>query len=250
MAAYNFPHMPRTALLLASVLFLLAWSPPPPKVQITDVLPSLGRPEGGEWIAIAGRGFRAPARVFFDVGAEWPVEGFVASVSDQRIEAITPAILLDEGQQYRVAEIFVEVDGTRVKAPRTFLYEKRILQPSILASVPSGGRAGTVVSIFGEAFQPPVQVLFGNREGRVYRVDRDRIVVEAPVMPQPCAQNVAVTVRNILSGTSFTLPDAFRYAASPRCGAPRRGIIKPPRAESAASAAEASTVTRNARTND
>ena len=218
--------MHRRALLLVSVLLLLAWSPPPPKLQIADVLPALGRPEGGDLIVITGTGFRAPVRVFFDVGAEWPVEGFVVAASEHRMEILTPPILLDAEQQYRVAELVVEADGLRAKAPKPFLYEKRNLQPSILAATPAKGRAGTIVAIFGDAFQPPVQVLFGNREARVYRVHRDQILVEAPAMPQPCAEHVAITVRNIQSQTSVTLPDAFRYAASPRCGAGRRGIIK------------------------
>ena len=235
-----------TVLAIAIAAPAAAWTPVPPpwKPTITDVSPPVGRPHGGQVVRLTGTGLRPPVRVFFLLGGGEPVEAFVVELSDRHVTLITPAVAFAEGEQYRVAEIEVESDGVRVKAPKTFLYENELLRPEILASVPTSGRVGTRVTLLGDAFQAPVQVLFGSQEARVLSVTRNEIVVEAP---EGCG-TVDITVRNIGSGTESTTARAFRYFTSPRCG--RRGMTKPPRAESAASTADESVVTRKARTND
>jgi hypothetical protein len=108
----------------------------------------------------------------------------------------------------------VESDGKRAKAPNVFIFENEIQRPKIIIVTPNSGptSGGTRVTIVGEGFQAPVQVLFGTDEARVLNVERDRMVVETPSASD--LGPVRVLVRNINSQTEYELDAGFRYLAA------------------------------------
>jgi hypothetical protein len=205
------------ALVLAVVI---AWTPPPMTLDVTAITPSIGRPQGGEVLRIQGRGFRPPVRVFFDVGGAFAIESAVISVSDTTIDLVSPPIAFAPGEQQRKAGVIVVAYAgmpaeLRTRVEDGFTYRNEILEPKLLTASPNRGPiiGGTRVSIFGEGFQAPVQVLFDDVEARVLQVDYGQIVVETPAMPAP--RIATLTVRNIGSQTASELRHAYRYQSLP-----------------------------------
>jgi hypothetical protein len=213
-----------------TVTFRASTVPPVPPVTtptIESITPSIGRPQGGETIRIVGRNFKAPVRVLFDTGAALPVEAFVVSVTDTVIEVLTPAVNLGSGQELPVDVIVITQAGTateaRVERATGFTFRNDQLTPVINTASPNSGpvTGGTRVTIFGEGFQAPVQVLFGTAEARVVNVDFSQIIVEAPTArdTSPDGSGVVVgpvdiTVRNINSGTEDSMAGGFAYKAA------------------------------------
>lgn len=203
--------------------------PPPVSTTptITSVTPSIGRPSGGETIIITGTNFNAPVRVLFDVGGARPVEAFVVSATENTIEVVTPRVDLGAGQQLPSDIIVITRAGTaeeqRVEASGAFTFRNETLTPRVATATPNSGpvTGGTIVTIFGDGFQAPVQVLFGSAEARVIRVDFSEIQVEAPSARDTSPDGsgtvtgpVPITVRNISSQTTTTLADGFRYVSA------------------------------------
>ena len=201
---------------------------PPPSTAptIISVTPNVGRPAGGETIRITGTNFTAPVRVLFDVGTGAPVEGFVVNRTDTTIDVITPAVNLGAGQQLisRIIVITAAGSATEQRAEITagFTYRNEQLTPDIHTVTPNSSsiEGGTRVSILGEGFQAPVQVLFGSAEARVIEARFSEIIVEAPAArdTNPNGSGVVtgpvpVTVRNINSNTQATVTDRFRYVS-------------------------------------
>jgi hypothetical protein len=200
--------------------------PPPPNTapSITSVTPAIGRPAGGETIRITGTNFRVPVRVLFDTGAALPVEATVTAVTPTTIDVITPGVNVVTGQEL-IADIIVLTEaGTaaeqRVELEDAFTYRNEQLTPHISTATPNSGgvSGGTIVTIFGDGFQAPVQVLFGAAEARVISVDFAKILVEAPAGRDTSDDGsgtvtgfVPIVVRNINSQTEATLGNAFRY---------------------------------------
>jgi hypothetical protein len=201
-------------------------TPPPPNTTptISRVEPAIGRPAGGETIRIIGTNFRTPVRVLFDTGAALAVEATVVSVTPTVIEVITPGVNVITGQEL-VADIIVLTEaGTaaeqRVELTDAFTYRNESLTPRISTATPNSGpvTGGTTVTIFGDGFQAPVQVLFGAAEARVISVDFSKILVEAPAGRDTSDDGsgavtgpVPIIVRNINSQTEDALDAGFRY---------------------------------------
>jgi hypothetical protein len=189
--------------------------------SIESVTPSIGRPEGGELVRISGRRFTPPVRVLFDVGAAHPIEGFVASVSEQQnsMDVFTPAVLLQGKQRLQATvRVIVNAGGThemKVDAERAFTFQKSELSPSILTVSPNQApvTGGQRMTIFGEGFQMPVAVYIEQqgerRECRVLQVDYSQIIVEVP--PARHTGWADVVVLNIISGLQARLSNALRY---------------------------------------
>lgn len=201
--------------------------PPPTTPSIESITPSIGRPQGGETIRIVGKNFKSPVRVLFDTGAALPVEAFVVSATDTVIEVLTPAVNLGSGQELPVDVVVITQAGTateaRVERADGFTFRNEQLIPVINTASPNSGpvTGGTRVTIFGEGFQAPVQVLFDTAEARVINVDFSQIIVEAPTARDTSPDGsgavtgpVDITVRNIQSGTSDTMTDGFLYKAA------------------------------------
>jgi hypothetical protein len=200
--------------------------PPDRKPTITEVTPVVGRPAGGERITIIGTNFRPPVRVLFDIGAPLPVEVLVESVSadGKQIVVYSPSVNIGTGQELIADIILINEVGTpnefRIEREDAFTYRNEVLVPNISTATPNSGpvTGGTIVSILGDGFQAPVQVLFGSAEARVIKVDFGVITVEAPqgsdTSPDgsgPVTGPVTITVRNIHSNEVDTLADGFRY---------------------------------------
>ena len=203
--------------------------PPGTTPTISSITPAIGRPAGGETIRITGTNFIGPVRVLFDVGGAAPVEGFVVSRTDTQIEVITPAVNLGAGQQLVSRVIVITQAGStneqRVDAATGFTFRNEALTPRVSTATPNSGPVlgGTRVSIVGDGFQAPVQVLFGAAEARIVQVNFSEIVVEAPAArdTSPGGSDtvtgpVDITVVNINSQTRTTLAGGFRYTAALR----------------------------------
>jgi hypothetical protein len=203
--------------------------PPPPNTTptITSVSPTIGRPQGGEVIRLTGTNFAAPVRVLFNTGGPLPVEASVQSVSPTLIEVITPPVNLGAGQQL-IADIIVltkagSASEQRVEAGDAFTFRNEQLIPRISTITPNSGpvTGGTRVTIFGDGFQEPVQVLFNTAEAKVLNVQFDRINVETPAARDtdpngqgPVTGPVTVLVRNINSQTETSMGAGFHYKAA------------------------------------
>jgi hypothetical protein len=213
-----------------TVTFRAATVPPIPPVtapSIESITPAIGRPQGGEVIRIIGKNFKAPVRVLFDTGGALPLEAFVVSVSDTVIEVVSPAVNLGTGQQLAADITVITQAGTAtevvVERADGFTYRNEQLTPVIHTASPNSGpvTGGTIVTVFGEGFQAPVQVLFGSAEARVINVDFGQIIVEAPTARDTSDDGsgvvtgpVPITVRNITSGTAASMDAGFSYKAA------------------------------------
>jgi hypothetical protein len=200
-------------------------TPPPSTVPtITAVSPLIGRPAGGQTIHITGTNFKTPLRVLFGIGTASPVEGFVVNATDTGIDVVTPAINLGAGQQL-VADVTVitqagSTQEQRVSKTGAFTFRNDTLTPRVSTATPNSGPVvgGTRVTIVGDGFQSPVQVLFGTAEARVITVNFAEIIVESPAARDTSANGsgavtgaVDITVRNINSQTAVTLSSGFNY---------------------------------------
>jgi len=198
---------------------------PKPVPTITSISPAAGNPGGGEPVTITGTNFTAPVKVFFDFGAgTTPKEVFIVSATDTQIIVTTPPVDLGTGQT-KNATIFVLTEvGTanqqRATAPAPFVYQAEVLTPSITTLSPASGpiEGGTSVTIYGDAFQAPVQVFFGSAEAQVTKIEFKQITVISPTARDTNPNGsgtvtgpVTVKVINILSNKSATLAEGFRY---------------------------------------
>jgi hypothetical protein len=203
--------------------------PPPPNTApaITAITPAIGTPAGGQRILITGRNFREPVRVLFNTGGPLPVEAFVVSRTDTSIEVLTPGVNLGAGQQLISDIIVITQAGSateqRAELADAFTFRNEQLTPRVSTASPNSGpvTGGTRVTLFGDGFQHPVQVLFGAAEAKVVTVDFNQIIVEAPAGRDTSDDGsgtvtgfVSVTVRNINSQTQAVLDQGFRYVAA------------------------------------
>ncbi|HEY6211815.1 MAG TPA: IPT/TIG domain-containing protein [Vicinamibacterales bacterium] len=193
---------------------------------ITSVTPAVGKPQGGETIRINGTNFIPPLRVLFDLGTGTPVEAIIVNSGTNFIDVLTPAVNLGAGQQL-VADIIVitkvgSATEERVVGNDVFTFRNVSLTPVIHSLSPTSGpiNGGTRITIFGEGFQPPVQVFFGTAEAQVLNTTFDQIIVLSPDARSTNPDGsgavlgpVEVRVVNILSNTRGTSPESFNYKA-------------------------------------
>ena len=198
---------------------------------ISSVTPSLGSPQGGEEVSILGGGFDSPVRVTFN-GAS----AQVISVTPTRIRVKVPpaaaaGVNVGVGQSVPVTvgvTINYNETGTATDSlPAGFTYSLGggIQQPAILSVTPNAGTndGGTRITIVGEGFQAPVQVLFGSGnassfdgiEATVLETSPNRLVVLSPSASgfgqNNVNQLVSILVRNINNGFSTVSGGAFKY---------------------------------------
>lgn len=195
--------------------------------SVSSITPSFGLPTGGEQIRITGTNFRGKVKVLFDIpGEAFPRELFVTSQTETEIIAFTPNVQLTPGQELSVpVRVVVDADTVNQKtasAPSPFVFRTIVLTPSITTASPNSGpiTGGTRVTLFGNNFQAPVQVLFGAAEARVIGDIRfDSIVVETPPAHEALGGlattgAVDITVLNINSAQRNSLSGGFRYTPS------------------------------------
>ncbi|MEA2563322.1 MAG: large repetitive protein [Acidobacteriota bacterium] len=199
---------------------------------ISAVTPSIGTPQGGEEVSILGGGFDGPVRVTFNGAAAQ-----VLSVSPTRIRVRVPpaaaaGVTVPVGQSVPVTVSvtinYNEATGVATdQLPAGFTYSLggTIQQPAILSVTPNAGTndGGTRITIVGEGFQAPVQVLFGTGgtssfdgiEATVLETSSNRLVVVSPTASgfgqNNVNQLVDILVRNLNSGFATVTTDAFKY---------------------------------------
>ncbi|HEV2845027.1 MAG TPA: IPT/TIG domain-containing protein [Thermoanaerobaculia bacterium] len=200
---------------------------------VSSVEPNVGNPAGGEQVVILGGGFEQPVRVTFNGAA-----ATVRSVSPNRIVAVTPSaaaanVPIGVGQTASVP-ITVTVNVNEVNQlsdtiDRGFTYASgggNPSQPQVFSVTPQSGDndGGTPVTIVGEGFQSPVQVLFGlgasaetfdGVEAQVDSVTPTRIVVRTPAATG-FGQNlnnqlVDILIKNVNTGFSTVRRQQFKY---------------------------------------
>jgi hypothetical protein len=200
-------------------------TPPANNPTITGVSPNTGLPSGGQRVTINGTNFREPVRVLFDPGSGVPAkEAFVVSVTDKQMVVITPAFDITTGQTLPVSITVITGAGApteqSVTSANAFTYQLAVLTPLLRAVQPTSGPVGggTRVTIFGDAFQTPVQVFFGSAEAQVLTVNFNQIVAMSPKASDTAPGGsgvvtgpVSIRVLNISSGKDASLSGAFRY---------------------------------------
>jgi hypothetical protein len=197
--------------------------PTPTSVTVTGHTPDFGGVEGGTVLTITGTNFAAPVRVFFDLGGGDIREGFVTSVTPTQIQVVTPQINLTSGQTVASTVRVVARAGTeqeaRADSPEPFTFRRAQLTPTVSAVSPSSGplEGGTRVTLFGDGFEPFVQVFFGLAEAQIVNVRFNEIVVVSPNSrdttndASPVAGQVPIRVVNVNSRTEGVLSAGFRY---------------------------------------
>jgi hypothetical protein len=198
---------------------------------ISSVNPSVGSPQGGQEVSILGGGFDGPIRVTFNGAA-----GTVRSVTPTQIRAVVPSAaasgtVVGVGQSVPV-DVTVTINynetGTASDTlPAGFTYSLGgTVQPAVLSVSPNGGTndGGNRVTLVGEGFQAPVQVLFGQGtsaasfdgvEASVVETTANRIVVIAPPArgfgQNNVNQLVSILVKNLNTGFSTVSVGSYKY---------------------------------------
>jgi hypothetical protein len=198
---------------------------------LSAVTPQVGSPQGGQEVTILGGGFDGPVRVTFN-----GVPVVVRSVTPTQIRAVVPSaaalgISVGAGQSVPVTvgvTINLNEPGQAQDAlTNGFTYSLGgVVQPVILSVSPNTGTndGGTRVTLVGDGFQSPVQVLFGfgaaagafdGVEATVLEVTNNRIVVLSPAATGFGAnltnQLVNILVKNLNTGFSTVTTSAFKY---------------------------------------
>jgi hypothetical protein len=200
---------------------------------VSSIDPSVGSPQGGEQVTILGGGFETPVRVTFN-GAT----ATVRSSGPNRIVVTTPSaaaagVDVGVGETESVSvTVTINVNETNEDSDtidRGFTYALGgggTAQPQIFAVDPTHGTndGGTRVTIIGDGFQSPVQVLFGlgttatsfnGVEAAVESVTSTRIVVRTPAATgfgqNLTNQVVDLLVKNINTGFSTIGQQQFKY---------------------------------------
>jgi len=202
---------------------------------ISSVDPGVGSPSGDDEVRISGGGFVSPVRVVFGSA---PAQ--VLSVTPSLIRVRTPSAVA-AGVTVGVGEakpvnVLVTINVNQPNELHdtlnngfTYALGNGILQPQVLSISPTTGTndGGTTVTLVGDGFDPPVQVLFGHGgaaanfngvEATVQSVTRTRIVAVTPSArgfgQDNVNQQVDILVKNLNSGFSTVAPGYFRYGSS------------------------------------
>lgn len=203
---------------------------------VSSVDPSVGSSAGGENVAILGGGFQTPVRVTFNGAA-----ATVRSVSGNRIVVTTPSaaaagVPVGVGETATVDVVVTinvnEADTQTDSVIRGFTFAAGgggVQEPQVFSLDPtSGGNdGGTTVTIIGQGFVSPVQVLFGignsattfnGIQAEVVSVTPSRIVVRTPAAngfgQNLTNQVVDILVRNVNTGFSTVRPQQFKYGTN------------------------------------
>lgn len=201
---------------------------------ISSIQPNVGSPNGGDQVTILGGGFQTPVRVTFNGTA-----ATVRSVSPNRIVVTSPSaaaagVPVGVGQTASVPVAVTinvnEVDQQSDMLDRGFTYASGggVQQPQIFSVNPASGTndGGTTVTIVGDGFVEPVQVLFGRGsatnfdgiEAQVLSVTPTRIVVRTPAATgfgqNLTNQLVDILVKNVNTGFAFVGTQQFKYGTN------------------------------------
>ncbi len=211
---------------------------------VSSVSPGVGNPSGGEAVTILGGGFVAPVRVTFN-GATATVKSSTGSA----IQVVTPSaaaagVTVGVGQTAPVTvAVTINVNKPNqavdsIAQGFTYALGGGTQQPAVFTVTPSLGTndGGTVVTIVGDGFVAPVQVLFGiggsassfnGVEATVQSVTTNRIVAITPAATgfgsNLSNQVVSLLIKNVNSGFSTIATQAFKYGSTVQITAMTQG---------------------------
>ena len=205
---------------------------PPPPFFLTAIQPNFGPAAGGQQVRITGAGIVAPVRVL--IGG---VVAQVSAVTSTQITATTPRSKtpLDAGTTLAVDVMVTNAIDQSSPVSDTlaggYTYSGADVPtpPAVFAVSPDSGpnAGGTPVTILGQGFIPPVQVLFGTGTAAQFNGLAATVVSATSTTIQartPAAtglgvnlanQQVDVLVRNISTGTTALGTGVFRYTGAP-----------------------------------
>jgi PKD repeat protein len=205
---------------------------PPPPFYLTSIQPNFGPASGGQQVKITGAGITAPVRVL--IGG---VVAKVSAVTSTQITAVTPRSKtpLDAGSTLSVDVMVTNaIDQTSpvsdtLAGGYTYSGADVPTPPAVFAVSPDSGPndGGTLVTILGQGFVPPVQVLFGTGTSSQFNGLAATVVSATDTTIQartPAAtglgvnlanQQVDVLVRNTSTGTTALGTGVFRYTGAP-----------------------------------
>jgi hypothetical protein len=199
---------------------------------VNSVTPSTGDPAGGLSVTINGGGFLAPVSVL--IGSS---NAPVTKVSPNAITVITPAstTTVPVGSTLPVSvTVNNNLGGSSpgsITLNNGFTYVPGgggVQQPQVFSVTPASGtnQGGTQVTLTGEGFVSPVQVLFGTGssassfngiEATIQSVTANKIVCISPPAQGFGETNtnalVSLLVKNLTSGFSTIAPSAFQYGS-------------------------------------
>ncbi len=195
---------------------------------IFGVSPNTGRSSGGEIVNILGQGFTFPAAntvvSFIDPGGfTLPAPILSIAPDGSQIQVETPRFSTLPLESDAPQDVVVTTPNGAGRLEDGFIVLADEPQPTINSVSPTSGPldGGTLVTIFGNGFQVPMQVWFGDLTALDVNVfndttpaDNDRITCVTPNYSQqedvpPVTVNVTVT--NMTSGKTDTLGAAFTF---------------------------------------
>ncbi len=197
-------------------------------IRITSISPNTGPATGGTLVTIFGEGFDEPVAVTFGTTAQQ-----VVSVTGTEIVVRTVAVPVTGcGAAAGGGAVTVTNIETSASATGPVFNSPGPPEPLITRVQPSSGPAagGTVVTITGTNFDPPVRVTFGEQAGNVTATSPTSITVTTPVFAgtfdsvacddspgdgqagtRQVPRAVDVTVENLDTNCTDTLVGAFSF---------------------------------------
>jgi hypothetical protein len=218
-------------------------------LAIYSVVPSRGRPEGGQTVTIYGRGFVGPiVNVDFTTAAGGTRAAEVVSFNAAGSEIVvkTPATGVDASVEHVAAITVTVAVGTAnqkaVTLEGAYTYEKRYAAPLIYSVVPNKGSyaGGDTLQIIGANFVKPLRVTLGGEDAEVLASSTESVLqVKTPLHPNThLTQELTVDVtvytsfetaqqqQASLAGGFTWIPDTgvpLLYSVQPNKGNPRGG---------------------------
>lgn len=198
-------------------------SPAYPGAFISGVTPSRVSSAGGDVLAIAGGNFRAPLRVFFDLGGgTTPVEVTPIFPTTTMFYVVTPKVDAGPYGSRSASVVVLTYAGTshesRTTAANSVQFLEADVAPHVIAVVPDAASSSAVarLTFFGDGFRAPVQLFAVHADGsesemQVISVSLD--AVQARLPPGRAEEHLGFRIVNAGNGKSTTLPDAFHYTA-------------------------------------
>jgi len=136
----------------------------PATVAIFSVLPSRGKPQGGERVTIQGRGFVslvAPGVTFVISGVAYPAQIVDQAADGSYLTVITPAVGQSSTQD-RVADVTVKTIAASATLAGGFTFSADTGVPMLTNVTPqsASARGGDIITLTGKYFTEPISVIF------------------------------------------------------------------------------------------
>jgi|GEM_PF-2498133 len=179
-----------------------------PTPEILAIAPTAGPIDGGTVVTIFGHGFQFPVQVMFIPPSVPPREATVIEVNDDTSAADNDTIIVQTptfADSGLVPPFTVDVEVTNVSSGKddtldgAFTYGANLY---ISGNTPTRGGRGTVVTIYGNGFEDPLQVDFlgaGTIRLETVAVSGTEVIARFPDDETPECQDTTATFRITLT---------------------------------------------------